>query len=473
MAVGQRLSLKQSQSLALTPGLRQSIELMQLSAGDLAQLVQRKLEENPFLERDEGAHALAAREPPGTATTLAEDPRDRPAEEFLAEPGEAWSAEGGAGAAWGEVLAVAPGPTLAEHLEQQVRLAFAGPEQHLALLLLNELDESGYLPAVVDLPGRPEAARVERVIARLQTLGPPGLFARSLRECLGLQLAERGLLDPPFQAILANLPLVAAGRRQQLLALTGLGEGELFRRLQLLRSLDPKPALAFSPPDSPPVIVDLVVSLDAAGRPEVRLNAEALPRLRVDLARRRALKGGLRQGSDRAYVAARTAEAGWLVRALARRGQSLLALGRELAVRQAAFFSQGFPALRPLTRQALAETLGLSESSISRLVANKYLASPQGVLPLARFFSAALGGGAASAGAATARLARLVAEEPPEAPLSDQELARRLFAEGFPVARRTVAKYRTGLKIPAAAQRRRRARMGPGTGRPGRPDAAG
>jgi len=473
MAVGQRLSLRQSQSLALTPGLRQSIELMQLSAGDLALLVQRKLEENPFLERDDGSREQVTHERPGKAGTLADDPRDRPAEDFLAEPADAWGAEGGAGDSWGEVLTVAPGPTLADHLEQQIRLTFAGPEQRLALLLLNELDEAGYLPADVALPGRPGAAQVEQVIGRLQGLGPPGLFARSLRECLALQLAERGLLDPAFQAILANLPLVAAGRRQQLAALTGLGEGELFRRLQLLRGLDPKPALAFSPPESTPAIVDLVVSLDAAGRPEARLNAEALPRLRVNLERRRALKGGLRQGSDKAYVAARTAEAGWLVRALARRGQSLLALGRELSVRQAAFFTQGFPALRPLTRQALAETLGLSESSVSRLVANKYLASPQGVLPLARFFSAALGDGATSAGAATARLARLVAEEPPEAPWSDQELARRLFAEGFPVARRTVAKYRTGLKIPAAAQRRRQARMGAGSRRPGRRDAPG
>jgi RNA polymerase sigma-54 factor len=460
MAVGQRLSLRQSQALALTPGLRQSIELMQLSAGDLAQLVQRKLEENPFLERDEGG---------GRAGTLADDPRDRPAEEFLAEPAESWAGDG----AWGETLAVAPGPTLAGHLEQQIRLSFAGGELAVALALLHELDEAGYLPAEVALPGRPAPALVEQVIARLQALGPPGLFARSLRECLGLQLAERGLLDPAFQAILANLPLVAAGRRQRLQALTGLGEGELFRRLQLLRGLDPKPALAYGPAEGAPAIVDLVVTLDAAGRPAVRLNAEALPRLRVNLERRRALKGGLRQGSDKAYVAARTAEAGWLVRALARRGQSLLALGRELATRQAAFFTQGFPALRPLTRQALAEALGLSESSVSRLVANKYLASPQGVLPLARFFSAALGPGGASAGAAAARLARLVAEEPPEAPLSDRDLARRLLAEGFPVARRTVAKYRAGLKIPAAAHRRRRARMGAGTRRPGRLDAPG
>ncbi len=453
MAVGQRLSLKQSQSLALTPGLRQSIELMLLSAGDLQTLVERKLEENPFLEREEGQGQ----------SLLAPDPRDAPGEDYLAEAASAtaWSADD-----WGESQAAAPGPSLAGHLEQAIRLAFATPaEQTLALALLNEMDEAGYLPAnLPPLPGRPDSALLERTIGRLQGLGTPGLFARSLQECLSLQLAERGLLDPAFRAILANLPLVAAGDRRQLQALTGLDEPELFRRLQLLRGLDPKPALSFNPPDAAPVVPDLLVSLDAAGRPLVRLNAEALPRLKVNLDRRRALKPGLRRRSDKAYVASRTAEAGWLVRALVRRGQSLLALGQELAVRQLAFFSDGFPALRPLTRRTLAEALGLSESSISRLVANKYLACSQGVLPLARFFSTALGEGPVSAAAASARLAHLIAEEPAGAPLSDQALTDQLQREDFPLARRTVAKYRKILKIPATAQRRRQAGM-----RAGRP----
>jgi RNA polymerase sigma-54 factor len=354
MAVGQRLSLKQSQTLALTPGLRQSIELMQLSAGDLQALVQRKLEENPFLEREERG--------------LAGDPRAAPDSDYL---GEGAIAPAGEGADWSDGIAAA-GPSLAGYLEQEIRLAFTAPaETALALALLQELDEAGYLPAVLPpLPGPPDPALAERVIARLQALGPPGLFARSLQECLALQLADRRLLDPPFRAILDNLPLVARGERRRLLALTGLEEPELFRRLQLLRTLDPKPALGFSPPETPAAVPDLLVSLDAAGRPRVRLNHEALPRLKVNLDQRRALRQGLRRSSDKAYVAARTAEASWLVRALVRRGQSLLALGQELADRQAAFFTKGAPALAPLTRRTLAEALQLSESSVSRLVAN-------------------------------------------------------------------------------------------------------
>lgn len=452
MAVGQRLSLKQSQTLALTPGLRQSIELMQLSAGDLQALVQRKLEENPFLEREERG--------------AASDAQATPDSDYLGDSaiGPAWE-----GADWSESVAAAE-PSLAGYLEQEIRLAFSDPaETALALALLQELDEAGYLPAALPpLPGRPDPALVERVIGRLQTLGTPGLFARSLQECLALQLAERQLLDPPFRVILDNLPLVARGDRRRLLSLTGLEEPALYRRLQLLRTLDPKPALGFSPPEVPAAVPDLLVTLDAGGRPQVRLNNEALPRIKVNLDQRRALKPGLRRSSDKAYVATRTAEASWLVRALVRRGQSLLALGQELANRQAAFFTRGFPALAPLTRRTLAEALQLSESSVSRLVANKFLACSQGVVPLSRFFSAALGEAApVSAAAASARLASLVAAEPPGRPLSDQALAETLQAEGYALARRTVAKYRKLLKIPATAQRRRRTRMGAGTRPPG------
>lgn len=452
MAPRPGLSLKQSQQLALTPGLRQSIELMQLSALDLGTLVQRKLEENPFLERDE-----TPEEPAGG---LAAEPRDLPEQEFI---GESWDAAGGDEEAGGDYLA-APGPSLVEYLAGEARLAFADPaERALALALIEELDEAGYLPGdlgpLFQASGLP-ASRLESVLSRLQRLGPAGLFARSLSECLSLQLAERDLLDEGYRRLLEQLALVAAGDWARLGRLTGLDEAELARRLRLLRSLDPKPALSFNPPEAATAIADLVVTLDAQGRPQVRLNAEALPRLKVNLATRRALKPQLKRRDERRYVAERMEEATWLVRALARRGQTLLALGQELAVRQAPFFRDGFPALRPLTRRTLAEVLNLSEASVSRLVANKFLASPQGLLPLRRLFSAALAGGSTSAAAVAARLAALVAEEPPGRPLSDRALQERLAGEGLAVARRTVAKYRESLGIPPAFRRRRSA--GPG-----------
>ncbi len=451
MAVRQKLSLRQSQNLALTPGLRQSIELMLLSAQDLVQLVAGKLEENPFLERD----GL-----PGEGPDRPD--RDGAPAEFLAEPAFAggWENEG-AGFGTGSDLEAAA-PSMEVHLEQEARLAFTDPRMlAIALALIAEIDEAGYLPAE-PLGGRVPAARLEPVLARLQSLGVPGLFARSLAECLALQLADRGLLDPPFRALLDNLPLVAAGEASRLQRLTGLDAAALDLRLAQLRGLDPKPGLSFSPPDAAPVIPDLLISLDERGRPLAQLNREALPRLRLNRQQRQALQPGLKRSEDKRYVAERSAEAGWLVRSLARRGQSLLALGQELAARQEDFFrGGGFPALRPLTRRTLAEALQLSESSISRLVANKYLAAPQGVLPLSRFFSPPVGGGRSSQAAATARLAQLIAGESPEAPLSDRLLAAKLGADGLVLARRTVAKYRESLNIPGTAERRRQARLGP------------
>lgn len=453
MALRTRLAINQTQLLALTPGLRQSIEMMQLSAQDLALLVERKLEENPFLER--------AEESEGWRSALAADPRDEPLADYLAEApyGETWQEAEGEGGYGGELSD--PGPSLEEYLQQEARLAFARPEElNLALRLIAELDAAGYLPA--DIAERPAFAQayLAAVLDRLQRLGPPGLFARSLQECLSLQLRDRGLLDAGFVRLLGLLPLVAAGDATRLARGSGLEEAELLRRLQLLRSLDPKPALAFSPPEAAPAIPELIVTLDGGGEPRVHLNQEALPRLRVNLERRRQLRPGLRRNEDKAFVAGRTAEARWLVRALARRGQTLLALGQELTQRQAPFFRQGYAALRPLTRRSLAAALALSEASVSRLVANKFLAGPQGVLPLRRLFSSALGDGGASAAGASARLAELIAAEPRGLPLSDLALARKLAAEGLPLARRTVTKYRELLKIPPAYQRRRLAWRG-------------
>jgi RNA polymerase sigma-54 factor len=425
MALRPDLQLRQQQKLALTPGLKQSIEIMLLSATDLAELVGRRLEENPFLERlDGGERRVPA-------------PWSEPAD--------------------GIERFAAPAPSLAAHLEQEARLAFAdAADLAIALALIAELDEAGYLPA--DLAR--EDPRQARVLTRLQRLGPPGLFARSLAECLSLQLADRGLLDAAWERLLAALPLVARGERGRLARLTGLSPAALEERLALLRGLDPKPGLGFTPTEVVPAIADLIVTLDARGRPEVRLNPEALPRLAVDRARRRALAGGLRRSQDRRYAAERLAEAGWLVRALARRGESLLALGRALAQHQAEFFREGFARLRPLTRRTLARRLQLSEATVSRLVANKYVATPWGSLPLSRLFSAELAG-QTSAAQVVARLVQLIRAEPAEAPLSDQALARQLAAEGFAVARRTVAKYRVSLRIPAALARRRGAAARP------------
>ncbi|MEO1192068.1 MAG: RNA polymerase factor sigma-54 [Pseudomonadota bacterium] len=433
MALKTRLNLTQSQSLALTPALRASIQLLQLSASDLEAFVEAKLEENPFLERLEG---------PSGAGRLASSQA----------------------AVDGLAATAADKPSLTQHLLNQIALSFVGlQERAVALTLLEELDESGYLTGDwVDLAQRLDplaegrgSARPEAVLKRLQALEPSGVFARSLAECLALQVAAKGWMDPLFRQLLDRLDLLARSGPSALAEALGVAPDRLASYLDRLRSLDPKPGLGWQDEAPPPRIPDLLVT--PAGRGfQVTINPEGLSRVGLDRAARAHLLPRLRKPEERRYASERLQEVSWLRRALERRYETLLLVGDTLVAQQAAFFRQGAAGLKPLTRRTLAEQLDLSEATISRVVANKYLASPRGIEPLKRFFSAGLGEtGTVSAAAAQARLQELVANEPSNRPLSDQALATRLSEGGWPVARRTVAKYRTLLRIPAAAERRR------------------
>ena len=426
MALKARLSVTQSQSLALTPALRASIQLLQLSVQDLEAFIAGKAEENPLLERLDGPIAGG-----------------RPA-----------------GAAEGLESRIAERPSLTQHLLQQARQSLRRPEElEIALALLGELDESGYLRAdtasVAAALGCGLAA-VEAVLDRLQGLEPAGVFARSLAECLALQLRGEGRLDAAFRAILARLPLLAGGGPAAVAEALDLPEAEVRGRVAQLRRLDPKPGLAFAVEEAPLLVPDLLVSQASGGRLSIAVNLATIPRIRLDRETHAGLGARLRRAEERSYLAQQAQEVAWLQRALARRVSTLQAVGRAILERQGDFFFRGPSALRPLTQRSLADALDLSEATVSRVVANKFLASPRGTVPLKRFFSAALGSaGEISAAAAQARLSELVAGESPAHPLSDATLAQRLTAGGLPVARRTVAKYRDLLRIPPAAARRR------------------
>ena len=419
-----RLQLRLTQQLALTPQLRQALQLLQLGARDLGQFVERKLEENPFLERLPNPVADSA-------------------------------------PAWWEALA-APGESLAQHLMGQIALTFPeGAARRLAEALAGNLDEAGYLseplPDLAATAGL-SVSEGEAVLARLQALAPAGVGARSLAECLSLQLSAAGELDSAWQGLLANLPLVARGKRAELAVLCGLSEGALAHRLQRLKTLDPKPGLAFEAPPLEASLPDLLLD-EADGVFVVRLNPTVAPRLSVDRAYRGALGplGKKQKTETRAFLNSRRQEANWLLRALAQREETLLRVGQALVAHQTAFLREGAQALRPLTRRALAEKLELHESTISRVVANKVIATrlPHGTLPLERFFSQALQGDDAKAGlAAQERLRQLLAAENHGQPWSDAALAKKLAEEGFPVARRTVVKYRKKLGFLSSVQRR-------------------
>ncbi len=443
------------QSLGLTPALQQSVKLLELPNLALAEILADVLAENPLLEWAEGA---PAREParfrpvrPATA------PRPLPAN--LARLFAAGRRRGPTQSQGMPAAIAAPGPTLRDHLLRQLGADIAdASDRAVGQALIDSLDEAGYLRSdALEVAQRFDASAVDRVLARLQQFDPPGVFARSLSECLALQLADRGRLDAPMRRLLDNLELLAAGEAGELARRCGVSGAELDAMIARLRRLDPRPGLAFDAQTAPGVVPDLSIERAAGGGWQVELNGETMPRLVLNAAYPQPPASD-REG--RRYVGERRAEARWLLRAVERRGETLLRIAHEIVARQSDFLDGGAGALKPLSRREIAERLELHESTVSRASANKYAATPRGVIALADFFARRVGDqkddSGHAPGAVRQRLRALIAGEAPGAPLSDERLANLLRAEGVSLARRTVAKYREMLRIPAAAGRRRR-----------------
>jgi RNA polymerase sigma-54 factor len=432
MTMTPRLELRQAQALTMAPRMQQALKMLRMSNLELAEHVAGIVEGNPLL----AAAAPAGRERP---------PPPRPGR---------IAAEGPAALDF----AVAP-VTLADHLRAQVRLARAGrAEVAAALVLIDELDEDGYLRVpLAEAAGRHGfgAATAERALALVQACEPAGVGARSLGECLRIQLADRGLLDPAMAALVDGLPLLAAGRRGELARLCGVAPEEIDRLLAVLRRCDPKPGAGFGSEAVPVVVPDVSVWRSHTGW-RVELNTETLPRILVDNAYAAEIAGSDRR--VKAYVSECRMQAHWLVRSLEQRARTILAVTTAIVAHQDRFFAQGVRGLKPLSQRALAERLGLHESTISRVTASKYLECDRGTFPLRHFFSQAIGttdGDTVSAALVQDRIRSVIEAEPAARTLSDDRIVAILRAEGIDIARRTVAKYREGMGIPSSVERRR------------------
>jgi len=490
MRIGPSLVLASRQTLAMTPQLQQAIKLLQFSHLELAAFIQQELEKNPLLQEtsgDEGPskepEAPVAAQPADTADTLAA------AAPALAEADDRWTREfadrGGDGAASkagqrddvpDALDFVANRPrSLAVHVLEQVDLVFTeARDKRIALKLAEGLDEAGYCrleaPLVAQAMGV-SLEDVERVWARLRQVEPAGLFARTVAECLGAQLAERNRLDPAMKALLDNLDLVAAGELGQLRRRCGVDDEDLREMLAELRTLDPRPGQGFDYEPIQPVQPDLY--LTPAKDPEsgeegwhIELNTDALPKVLVDRNYHATLMKGARAKPDRDFVAERFQSANWLVKTLEQRATTILKVAREIVRQQDAFFRKGVSALKPLVLRDIALATGLHESTVSRVTSNKYIATPRGIFELKYFFTSALPsrtpGAVVSSESVRSRIRHLVDGESSAQPLSDDRIVDMLKGEGVDIARRTVAKYREAMRIPSSAERRRLGRLGMG-----------
>ncbi len=485
MALTPRLDLRQSQTLAMTPQLQQAIKLLQLSNLELATYVEGEIEQNPLLERvesDDAAVGEAADEPGADDEMNAGlDAISHLDADYDNLWGSAGIDESGA-AAFGDVRRAAGGfdegsaiieatpgrgVGLRDHLLNQLNVDVLDPvDRVIGVHLIDMLDEAGYLSGdlspVADRLGC-EIARVEATLEKLHRFDPPGIFARSLRECLALQLRERGRLDPRMEIVLDNLDLLADRRIDELRKLCGTDADDLDAMLAELTSRNPKPGLAFDTEVVQAIVPDVIVRQAPDGTWLVELNSDTLPRVLVN---RRYYATFSRQATTREekkYLVDRLNSANWLVKSLDQRANTILRVATALVSRQDAFLNHGVQHLRPLILRDIAEEIEMHESTVSRVTVNKYMSTPRGTFELRYFFTTAIAstaaaGAAHSSEAVRHRIKALIEGEDPGAALSDDRLVAVLRQEGIDIARRTVAKYREAMRIPSSLARRRRHR---------------
>jgi RNA polymerase sigma-54 factor len=504
VALSAKLELRQGQQLVMTPQLQQAIRLLQLSNLELAEFVDTELERNPLLERDDTHSAKAADE--GVAERsgddregaaddrwldLREPVRDHtggldvdfgnvfqepgtgePASAALAAPGLGWSnvtqrMHNGLDDGGDFEDFVAEQTSLREHLSAQLPLTISNPvERMIGQYLVDLVDESGYIPADLEALSERLGAPlelVESVLARLQTFDPPGIFARSLAECLALQLKDQNRYDPLMAGLLAHLDLLASRNIPGLKKALGIDMDELADMIREIKQLNPKPGLKFGAVQLQPIVPDVIVRAASDGGWHVELNSDTLPRVLVNRTYYTRVARTAHSEKDKNYLFDCLQTANWLVKSLDQRARTILKVAEQIVRQQDAFFMYGVQHLRPLNLKAIADAISMHESTVSRVTSNKYIATPRGIFELKYFFTSAIAsaadGEAHSSEAVRHRIKQLIDAENIRDVLSDYQLVDRLKTEGIDIARRTVAKYREAMRIPSSVQRRRDKRL--------------
>ncbi|MCC7305316.1 MAG: RNA polymerase factor sigma-54 [Alphaproteobacteria bacterium] len=476
----QRLDLRQSQQLVMTPQLQQAIKLLQLNNMELTEFLEEELAQNPLLEKaeadgesGEGDTAPEAEERDEVQAEFDESWTGNEAESAVRNHDfDAGTVQAGAGGSrnFDEMdesfeKRTAEEKTLREHLTAQMEVAFSNPaDRKIGGLLIDQVDESGYLRAdIAELAGQlgcpPE--RIEKLLQVMKGFDPTGVFAADLAECLALQLAEKNTLDGPMQKLLQNLQLIASHDLKTLAAKCGVNSTYLQDMIAEIRELNPKPASAFDHVVAQTAIPDVLMKRlpkNLGGGWRVELNSETLPRVLVNQQYYTEVLQHAVQKKDKDYLSNQMQSATWLVRSLDQRAQTILKTAAAIVEEQDAFFNYGIEFLKPLTLKDIAETIQMHESTVSRVTTNKYIGTPRGIFELKFFFSTALiseDGMSHSAEAVRARIKSLIDAEDPKKILSDDRIVEMLKAEGIDIARRTVAKYREGMNIASSVLRRR------------------
>jgi len=475
----QKLDLRQSQQLVMTPQLQQAIKLLQLNNVELEEYIEEELEKNPLLEKvDPSDQEATSSEESEKGESDQKDDLDNAFESaYESKDFDAGSSSADIGAGGDSKFnaeddsfenRMAAEKTLREHLTGQLNMEFADErDRMIGAFLIDRLDESGYLrDSPEELAERFGCAleRVENLLKRMKQFDPTGVFACDLSECLRLQLEERGQFDAPMRSLVDNLQMLADYDFKKLADLCGVNETYLNDMVEEVKALNPKPASLFDHFVVQTAVPDVLMRKmpkNLGGGWRVELNSETLPKVLINqeyYAQVSENAARSKNKKDREYMTSKLASANWLVRAMDQRAQTILKVASEIVEQQDAFFNYGIEFLKPLTLKDIADEIEMHESTVSRVTTNKFIGTPRGLFELKFFFSSGVvskSGVVHSAEAIKARIKKLIDEEKYTKILSDDKIVDILRGEGIDIARRTVAKYREAMHIGSSVQRRK------------------
>jgi RNA polymerase sigma-54 factor len=489
MALSAKLQQRQSQSLVMTPQLLQSIRLLQFGSQELAVYVAREVEKNPLLELAESASEAADADSasdswsgdaplpvPGSVEENFNSVSDNgfgheSTEVAPARPGagsgDPWKSVSGSisleGSAGGIEAFCAIAPSLRGHLHGQLPLTIRDPgDAMIAREIIESLDDHGYLRRPVNEIAdvlSTSGERVEHVLRLVQTFDPPGIGGRDLGECLAIQLRERNRLDPAMDVMLRNLDLLGRRDYAALSNACAVPLDDIFDMAEEIRNLDPRPGAQFSSDPVQTAVPDIFVAPNDEGGWAIELNSAALPKVLVSREYYASVTKNCRSEHEKNFMVDCLQSANWLVKSLDQRAQTILKVAAEIVRQQDMFLAFGIEHLRPLTLRNVADSIGMHESTVSRVTSGKYIMTPRGLFELKYFFTAPIsstfGTDQHSAEAVRHRIRQMIEAERPDKVLSDDTIVKALRDAGIDIARRTVAKYRESMAIPSSVQRRR------------------
>lgn len=492
MAITPKLEIRQSQSLLMTPQLRQAINLLQMSNLELSELVNHELESNPLLERESDQMADA----PDSAAQTIDDYQDTSTPELedftpdvdyenqfdddgsdregydLGENDYSWSDYNESKSHTGEEdfdyfeKKLADDKSLYRFLAEQITLNFTSKlDQAIAFRLMEQLDAAGYfrgntkeLSQKLNL----KEEKIQKVLSKMKGFEPSGVFAQSLSECLSIQLKDLNRFDPLIEKLLNNLELLGERRFKDLKKICEVDEEDLNSMINDIKSLNPKPTADFTNDITSYIIPDVFVRTNKSGDYLVELNSMSLPKVLINQRYYSEIKSQAHGKETKHYLKEQISGANFLVKALHQRANTILKVSEEIVKAQQAFFEKGIEHLKPMILRNVAENIEMHESTVSRVTNNKYMHTPRGLFELKYFFSQAAGSFSGDENTSTLsikhKLKKLIEEEKSEDILSDDKLVEIMAGHGIKIARRTITKYREALGIPTSGQRKREKR---------------